>query len=288
MKNVPLDESAAEAHLMNFLGVEGITGEEKAIGEAVTAALQRAGVPAAAIRFDSTHKKIPLPTQTGNLIVELPGRLRETGCFSRAIWIRSRSVPASNRCARGPDRHRRQHRARRRCAYGVRGDRRDGRDTAKAPAAASAAHPAVHGPRGERPARRARARPQGLRGRQDVLQRGHHSREHAAHRRCRPGKLGGGDQGQGVACRSGPGKGDIRHAHRIDRTRRSASRRLVRQGHEARGRGTSNVGVFGARTEKRPAMPPTSSPTTSTSSAKRAATMPRSLRTSRRATAKPS
>jgi len=73
MKNVPLDESAAEAHLMNFLTVEGITGEEKAIAEAVAAALQKVGVPAAAIRFDNAHKKIPVPTQTGNLIVELPG-----------------------------------------------------------------------------------------------------------------------------------------------------------------------------------------------------------------------
>lgn len=73
MKNVPLDESAAEALLMDFLTVEGITGEEKAIGEAVAAALQKAGVEAAAIRFDNAHEKIPLPTQTGNLIVELPG-----------------------------------------------------------------------------------------------------------------------------------------------------------------------------------------------------------------------
>jgi tripeptide aminopeptidase len=30
-------------------------------------------VPEAAIRFDNAHKKIPVPTQTGNLIVELPG-----------------------------------------------------------------------------------------------------------------------------------------------------------------------------------------------------------------------
>ncbi|WP_045221652.1 M20/M25/M40 family metallo-hydrolase [Desulfonatronum thioautotrophicum] len=73
MKNVPLDESAAEAHLMNFLSVEGVTGEEKAIAEAIAAALQKIGVPADAIRFDQAHEKIPVPTQTGNLIVELPG-----------------------------------------------------------------------------------------------------------------------------------------------------------------------------------------------------------------------
>jgi tripeptide aminopeptidase len=73
MKNVPLDERAAEAHLMNLLSVEGVTGEEKAIAEAVATALQKVGVPAAAIRFDNAHEKIPVPTQTGNLIVELPG-----------------------------------------------------------------------------------------------------------------------------------------------------------------------------------------------------------------------
>lgn len=73
MKDVPLDVKAAEEHLMNFLSVEGITGEERAIGEAVAAALKKVGVPASAIRFDNAHKKIPLPTQTGNLIVDLPG-----------------------------------------------------------------------------------------------------------------------------------------------------------------------------------------------------------------------
>jgi tripeptide aminopeptidase len=40
---------------------------------AVVGALRSTGVPAAAIRFDSAHERIPLPTQTGNLIVSLPG-----------------------------------------------------------------------------------------------------------------------------------------------------------------------------------------------------------------------
>ena len=30
-------------------------------------------MPASAIRFDDAHTRIPLPTETGNLIVELPG-----------------------------------------------------------------------------------------------------------------------------------------------------------------------------------------------------------------------
>jgi tripeptide aminopeptidase len=74
--NLPLDVKAAEEHLMRFLSVEGVTGEEKAIGEAVIDELMKVGVPASAIRFDNVHKKIPLPTQTGNLFVDLPGTHR--------------------------------------------------------------------------------------------------------------------------------------------------------------------------------------------------------------------
>jgi len=71
--NVPVDAKSAEAHLMRFLAVEGVTGEEAEIAAAVSDELVKVGVPAAAIRFDKVHKKIPLPTQTGNLLVDLPG-----------------------------------------------------------------------------------------------------------------------------------------------------------------------------------------------------------------------
>jgi tripeptide aminopeptidase len=70
---IPLDVKAAEDHLMRFLAVEGVTGQEKAIAEAVADELKKVGVPASAIRYDTVHKRIPLPTQTGNLIVDLPG-----------------------------------------------------------------------------------------------------------------------------------------------------------------------------------------------------------------------
>ncbi len=68
-----VDEKAAVDHLMKFLSVEGITGREAAIAAAVSEELKSVGVPASAIRFDSAHKRIPVPTQTGNLIVDLPG-----------------------------------------------------------------------------------------------------------------------------------------------------------------------------------------------------------------------
>lgn len=71
--SIPLDVDAAIDHLMRFLSVEGVTGQEAAIAAAVSDALKQIGVPASAIRFDDANKRIPLPTQTGNLIVDLAG-----------------------------------------------------------------------------------------------------------------------------------------------------------------------------------------------------------------------
>ena len=67
-----LDAKAAESHLLRFLAVDGVTGEEQAIADAVIDELVKVGVPKSAIRFDDANSRIPLPTQTGNLIVDLP------------------------------------------------------------------------------------------------------------------------------------------------------------------------------------------------------------------------
>jgi tripeptide aminopeptidase len=71
--HIPLDVTAAEAHLMRFLAVAGVTGAEAAIAAAVSDELKAVGVPSATIRFDTVNDRIPLPSETGNLIVELPG-----------------------------------------------------------------------------------------------------------------------------------------------------------------------------------------------------------------------
>jgi tripeptide aminopeptidase len=71
--SIPLDVAAAEEHLLRFLSVEGVTGQEKNIGLAVCDALKKIGVPESAIRFDDVHTRIPVPTETGNLIVDIPG-----------------------------------------------------------------------------------------------------------------------------------------------------------------------------------------------------------------------
>ena len=70
---VPLDAKAAVDRLMRYLAIEGVTGHEAAIGAAIAEDLKAIGVPEAAIRFDTAHERIPLPTETGNLIVTLPG-----------------------------------------------------------------------------------------------------------------------------------------------------------------------------------------------------------------------
>jgi tripeptide aminopeptidase len=69
----PVDVKSAEDHLLRFLAVEGLSGQEEAIGAVVIDELKKVGVPASAIRFDSVNKRIPVPTQTGNLFVDLPG-----------------------------------------------------------------------------------------------------------------------------------------------------------------------------------------------------------------------
>src|SRR6201999_3034250 len=71
---MPVDTQAATDRLMRFLAIEGVTGKEAAIGRDIRAALEDSGVPADAIRLDDANTRIPVPTETGNLIVDLPGR----------------------------------------------------------------------------------------------------------------------------------------------------------------------------------------------------------------------
>lgn len=68
-----LDVAAAEQYLMDFLAVDGVTGHEAKIAAAIAEALKKIGVPASAITYDDANTRIPVPTETGNLIVRLPG-----------------------------------------------------------------------------------------------------------------------------------------------------------------------------------------------------------------------
>jgi tripeptide aminopeptidase len=68
-----LNHQQALSLLMRFLSIEGITGQEGAVAREVSEALVEVGVPRGSIRHDRAHERISLPTQTGNLIVTLPG-----------------------------------------------------------------------------------------------------------------------------------------------------------------------------------------------------------------------
>jgi tripeptide aminopeptidase len=72
-----VDTDTAVKRLLRFLSVSGITGQEGAIGKEIVATLREAGVPAPAIAFDESNTRIPEPTQTGNLIVKLPGTTKK-------------------------------------------------------------------------------------------------------------------------------------------------------------------------------------------------------------------
>ena len=70
------NEKKALSLLMEFLAIEGVTGKEKLIAKAVENSLISFGVPKKFIFFDNVKNKIPLPTETGNLIVKLPGTIK--------------------------------------------------------------------------------------------------------------------------------------------------------------------------------------------------------------------
>ncbi|HVK10056.1 MAG TPA: M20/M25/M40 family metallo-hydrolase [Gemmataceae bacterium] len=68
-----IDPTFATDLLLRLLAIEGVTGREKNIARALQAALKEAGVAPRHVRYDDANARIPVPTQTGNLIAELPG-----------------------------------------------------------------------------------------------------------------------------------------------------------------------------------------------------------------------
>src|SRR5581483_1119349 len=72
-----VNEEQALSRLLRFLSVEGVTGQEKGIAEAVLRDLIESNVPRPDIKYDSADEKIEeeadLPCECGNLIVTFPG-----------------------------------------------------------------------------------------------------------------------------------------------------------------------------------------------------------------------
>ncbi|HEV8629416.1 MAG TPA: M20/M25/M40 family metallo-hydrolase [Thermoanaerobaculia bacterium] len=85
-----VDRDQALGYLLRFLAIEGTTGHEGAIGEEIAAALRELGIAAEAIRDDGAHRRIPLPTEAGNLVVSVPG---DGGAASRLFVAHRDTVP---------------------------------------------------------------------------------------------------------------------------------------------------------------------------------------------------
>jgi len=63
--------------LMRMLAIPGPSGHERKIIEFIASRLRRGGVPGSAIITDSAHRRSPLGGEIGNLIVKLPGTVRQ-------------------------------------------------------------------------------------------------------------------------------------------------------------------------------------------------------------------
>lgn len=70
------DEKRAVELLLEILKVEGPSGKEGAVAGRVSEMLLAAGIPSECLQFDDANTRIPDPTETGNLIVRLPGKGR--------------------------------------------------------------------------------------------------------------------------------------------------------------------------------------------------------------------
>lgn len=75
--NIDINERAATDLVTRMMAIPGKSGEERAVAEFIIDRLKTGGVPASAITTDSANKKSHLGGQIGNLIVKLPGTVRE-------------------------------------------------------------------------------------------------------------------------------------------------------------------------------------------------------------------
>jgi tripeptide aminopeptidase len=71
-----IDETRALRHLMELLAIEGLSGRERDVADAVEARLLAAGCSPRWIRHDRAHEEIGEGWEVGNLIVRIPGSVR--------------------------------------------------------------------------------------------------------------------------------------------------------------------------------------------------------------------
>ena len=85
--------------VMQLMAIPGLSGDEAAVAEFIIARLREAGAGAAAIRTDRANRHTPLPGNTGNLILRLPGTTRAPRRLLMAHMDTVPICPARSRCA---------------------------------------------------------------------------------------------------------------------------------------------------------------------------------------------
>lgn len=68
-----INPERATQHLLDLLGIEGLSGKEGPVAEAVIEKLVAAGCDRSWISFDKANEQIPGDYEIGNLIVQMPG-----------------------------------------------------------------------------------------------------------------------------------------------------------------------------------------------------------------------
>jgi tripeptide aminopeptidase len=71
-----IEKERALTHLMDLLAVEGLTGQESKVAEALTKKLLAGGCKKAWIKTDDAHTRLGEGFEIGNLIVQLPGTVK--------------------------------------------------------------------------------------------------------------------------------------------------------------------------------------------------------------------
>lgn len=78
------DHDRAVELVMQLMAIPGKSGEEAEVAEFVRQQMLRAGVKPEWIQSDSANRRAPVRSDTGNLIVKLPGKLRGPRCMLAA------------------------------------------------------------------------------------------------------------------------------------------------------------------------------------------------------------
>jgi len=73
---IEMDPRPAVDMVMRLMAIPGTSGQESAVAEAVVARLRDAGVPAAWMHHDRSHRRTPSAGEVGNLVVKFPGTHR--------------------------------------------------------------------------------------------------------------------------------------------------------------------------------------------------------------------